>query len=62
MLIGDLFVYYLCNMNYPKRPKDANQLGKYIVDLATNPDSIPVVLEDTGKKKKSSRTKKDKAK
>lgn len=49
-------------MNYPKRPKDANQLGKYIVDLATDPDSTPVVLEDTVKKKKPSKTKKDKAK
>jgi len=33
----------------PKRPRDANQLAKFITDLATG-EASPVVLSDGGKR------------
>lgn len=38
----------------PKRPRDANQLAKFIVDMATG-DEEPVVLKDDEKRVSSTR-------
>lgn len=40
----------LSGMQKPKRPRDANQLGKFIVDLATGATAEPAPKDD-GKKK-----------
>jgi len=41
--------HYLDGMtDKPKRPRDANQLAKFIVDVATG-NPVPVVLDESGK-------------
>ncbi len=35
----------------PKRPRDANQLAKFIVDLATGEEPEPVTVDTSGQKR-----------
>ena len=46
--------HYLEGMtDKPKRPKDANQLAKFIVDVATGEDNPTVVKEETDQSAKA---------
>lgn len=45
--------YLSCMTDKPKRPRDANQLAKFIVDVATGDDNPTVVKEETDQSSKA---------